>query len=106
MVSEKGFPQTMIALENGLFFAGRKKRSDARIYLPGGEILMLIEFKAPQIKLNQETILQAAVYAGILNPQFIMLSNGIEHFWIPKSLENPHEKWKAGIPHLTELNRP
>lgn len=104
MVKERNFPSSLIALENGLSFAGRKKRTDAKIYSPGGAILLLMEFKAPGIQMNESTILQASVYAGILNPQFVLLSNGIQHFWISLLKENPGKGWQSGIPHFNELS--
>jgi hypothetical protein len=106
MVNERNFPAGMIALESGLNFAGRKKRNDAKIFLPGGEILLLLEFKAPGIQLDRSTILQASVYASVLKPHNIFLSNGLNHYWVSRIDESTRVKWQEGIPYLHQLISP
>jgi hypothetical protein len=103
MVNEKQFPTAMIALETGIKFAGRKKRTDAKLFLPGGEVLMLMEFKAPNIKINNSTILQASVYAGVIKPKFIFLSNGLQHYWLSLESTGKNLQWNEGIPIFNDL---
>jgi hypothetical protein len=103
MVKERQFTSAMIALESGLKFGQKQRRTDARIFLPGGDILLLLEFKAPSVKLELSAILQASVYAGVIQPQNIFLSNGLNHYWISRTAKNEQIQWHSGIPYLHEL---
>lgn len=103
MVNERQFPAAMIALESGLKYGPKIRRTDARIFLPGGEILLLLEFKSPGVNIQQSTVLQASVYAGVLQPQNIFLSNGLNHYWISRISKNEQVQWHSGIPYLHEL---
>ena len=101
LVTHRNFPKGMISVETGLSYSGLKKRSDARVYIPGGDILLLMEFKAASNPVSENTFVQAAAYAKILKPDFIFLSNGLQHYWIKCKLVM--NGWNDGIPDYLEL---
>jgi hypothetical protein len=74
------YPKSLMKLEQGTSYNKLQKRTDLRVYTPDGNLFMLVECKAPEVKITKEVSLQAATYANTLNPKYIFLSNGIEHF--------------------------
>ena len=80
LVNFKNFPKGLIAVEKELKINGLKRRPDAVVYNKDGDPILLLEFKAPDVSIDEETFFQVAMYNKKLEvPQFI-LSNGIEHF--------------------------
>ena len=74
------YPLSFISVEKELNYFGLKKRWDIVVYNNLFNPIILVECKAPNVKLNQEALKQAFTYQNKLNCEFIVLSNGIEHF--------------------------
>jgi hypothetical protein len=71
---------SFISVEKELNYFGLKKRWDIVVFNNLYEPIILVECKAPNVKLNQEALKQVFTYQNKLNCEFIVLSNGIEHF--------------------------
>lgn len=76
LISEKGYPKNLIAVEKAISVNRMLKRFDAVIYGKNGKPLMLIEFKAPQVTLSQKTMEQAGLYNLKLKVNYLIISNG------------------------------
>lgn len=77
-LTEKGISPSAIILEKKLVINGLTKRIDLLITektVPK----ILIECKAPEIKLTEKTFEQTARYNSILKAEKIFLSNGLQH---------------------------
>jgi len=73
------YPLSFISVEKELNYFGLKKRWDIVVFNNLYEPIILVECKAPNIKLNLEALKQVFTYQNKLNCEFIVLSNGIEH---------------------------
>jgi hypothetical protein len=73
------YPLNYISIEKELTYFGLKKRWDIVVYNNLFNPIILVECKAPNIKLNQEAHDQVFSYQNKLNCEYIVLSNGIEH---------------------------
>lgn len=81
LIEEKKIPKSLISVEKMIELHGTKKRYDIIIYKPDGNIFLIVECKSPQIKINQNTFDQIARYNMVLNANYLMLTNGIEHYY-------------------------
>lgn len=79
LVDEKQFPASLIAVEAGLKVARRSKRTDAVVYNQSGEALVIIECKAPEVKLTQVVFDQIINYNMSLQVKYLMVTNGLSH---------------------------
>ena len=79
--SEKQFPTTLMQIEGGLSLHQTKKRSDILVYTQSGEKLMVIECKAPSVKITQATFDQAARYNLVYKAKWIVITNGLNHYY-------------------------
>ncbi len=79
LVEEKDFPKELIAVETELKVNDMKKRCDAIVYNKEGKPLIIIEFKAPNVPINQHVFDQTAVYNTQLNVDYFIMSNGLQH---------------------------
>ena len=81
LMETKKYPPSLINVEKQLIVNRLKKRYDIVVYNPDGSIHVLVECKAPNIALSQETFDQVAKYNRQLKASYVMLSNGLEHFY-------------------------
>ncbi len=82
LVHHLHYPKGLIHSEIGLQYHKRAKRADIIVYSPdNGEPLILIECKAPFIKISSRTLQQASVYFSQLKPKYIVLTNGMQHHY-------------------------
>ena len=79
LLEEKKYPKSLINVEKVLKVNGLRKRYDVVVFNPDGSIYILIECKAPQIKIAQSTFDQIARYNMTMQSQFLMVTNGLNH---------------------------
>lgn len=92
LISVKKFPKSLIQLEGGLSLNQLQKRSDIVIFNTNGERIMVIECKAPSVKITQATFDQASRYNSVHKAKWLVVTNGLQHCY-------------AEIDHLTESFR-
>jgi len=80
LITEKSYPSSLILIEKGLNIHQMKRRFDAVVYTNSGKPAMLIEFKAPQVKINQKVFQQIANYNLQLRVKYLLVSNGLNHY--------------------------
>lgn len=58
-----------------------KKRYDLLVFNNELDMLLLVECKAPNVEISQETFNQIASYNFALKVPFLLVTNGIKHFF-------------------------
>jgi Type I restriction enzyme R protein N terminus (HSDR_N) len=81
LIQEKKYPKSYINVEKLLKINDLKKRYDIVVFNPDGSIFLLVECKAPEIKINQTTFDQIARYNMILKANNLMVTNGLNHYF-------------------------
>ncbi|WP_298246433.1 type I restriction enzyme HsdR N-terminal domain-containing protein [uncultured Christiangramia sp.] len=84
---EKNYPVSLINVEKQLKIAGLTKRYDVVVFEPKGNIHIIVECKAPKIKITQDTFDQIARYNLSLKANYLMVTNGIEHYFCQMDYE-------------------
>lgn len=82
LVQYENFPKGLISVEKQIQLNGLKKRYDAVVFNTKLEAKILIEFKAYNVEITQETVNQAVRYNQLFKVNYLILSNGINHFII------------------------
>ncbi len=77
----KNVPLSHIAVEKEIRVNGLARRYDIIVFDEQGAPLMVIECKAPHIKLSQEVIEQVGRYNKTLRAPMIGVTNGAEHLF-------------------------
>ncbi len=73
------YPENLIAIEKKLVIAKRTLRFDALIYNKDYKPLVIIECKAPNIKITQETFDQIFTYNHLIKAPYLLVTNGLFH---------------------------
>ena len=74
------------------------KRYDIIVFNSDGSIFLLIECKAPEVKIDQKTFDQIARYNLILNAQYLMVTNGLNHYFCEMDFENEKYTFLKELP--------
>ncbi|WAC03932.1 type I restriction enzyme HsdR N-terminal domain-containing protein [Lacinutrix neustonica] len=81
LMEEKNYPKSLINVEKELVINDLKKRYDIVVFNPNGSIHIIVECKAPKIIINQDTFDQVARYNLALNASYLMVTNGLNHYY-------------------------
>ena len=98
LIQEKKYPVSLIAVEKQLTINNLKKRTDIVIYNRTGTPEILVECKAPHIKITQDTFDQIARYNLKLNAKYLIVTNGLEHFYCQMDFKNETYQFLQEIP--------
>ena len=88
LIEEKNYPPSLIAIEKQVLVNNLKKRSDILVFNKEGNPDIIVECKAPKIKITQATFDQIARYNSTLNANFLVVTNGLNHFYCKMDFEN------------------
>jgi hypothetical protein len=80
LINEKKYPRSLIRVEGGLTYNQLQKRSDIVIFDREGNPWMIVECKAPTLRLSALTLSQAAAYNNTLKAKYLTISNGMEYY--------------------------
>lgn len=80
LIQEKKFPASLIAIEAGLKYNQLQKRTDVLVYDKQGKPFLIVECKAPEVKITQDAFDQIARYNMVLKVKYLVVTNGINHF--------------------------
>lgn len=80
LMSEREFPQALMANEVALTLNNTSRRCDTLIYTRALKPLCVIEYKRPDVAVTAKVFDQIARYNGVLNAPFLIVSNGLHHY--------------------------
>lgn len=88
LLQNKKYPKSLINVEKLIKINDLNKRYDGVVFLPNGEIFLLIECKAPEVPISQHTFDQIARYNLVLKAKYLMVTNGLNHYFCQMDFEN------------------
>ncbi|MFY0604057.1 MAG: type I restriction enzyme HsdR N-terminal domain-containing protein [Flavobacteriaceae bacterium] len=98
LVIQKKYPASLIALEKQLSINGLKKRTDIVVYNTQGLPEIIVECKAPNVAIGQDTFDQIARYNLKLNANYLIVTNGLEHYFCKMDHKNASYLFLKDIP--------
>lgn len=98
LTEEKKYPKTLIGIEKEFKINNLSKRFDVLIFDNSGLPDIIVECKAPQIKITQDTFDQIARYNLKFNAKYVIVTNGLEHFFCRLDHKNKKYEFLRDIP--------
>ncbi|SIS69529.1 Type I restriction enzyme R protein N terminus (HSDR_N) [Zobellia uliginosa] len=95
---EKNYPLSLVNVEKQLVVNNIKKRYDVVVFNSDGSIRILVECKAPEITIDQTTFDQIARYNLELKADYLMVTNGLDHFYCRMDFESEKYTFLRNIP--------
>ena len=99
-----GYPLSLMLVEKQFKSAGRIWRADIVLHDLNGTPKVLVECKAPDVKLSEETFLQAAKYNSVYQVPLLIISNGLQHFGAEVNLEKGSCQFLKELPDFKTIN--
>lgn len=98
LLNEKQFPKSLINVEKQIKLNGITKRYDIVVFNRDGSIHLIVECKAPNISIDQDTFDQIARYNLALKATLLMVTNGINHYYCQMDYEQEQYQFLRTLP--------
>ena len=103
LLEHKGYPASLLANEVPLRVGDKSLRADTVLYDRLLHPRMVIEYKAPSIRLSQQVLDQANHYNMLLQVGYMVISNGLEHHCYKLSDDRREYQLLPDIPDYKDL---
>ncbi len=104
LVEDRQFPASLIALEHSLRYNQQDFRADAVVFSTSGKPLLLVECKAPEVKITQKVFDQIVRYNFEFQVDFLLVTNGLSHFCCKIDKQNLTYAFLPEIPFYTAID--
>lgn len=103
LVEHKGYPAALMANEIQLKVGEKTLRADSVLYSRELKPRMIIEYKAPHIPITQKVFDQISIYNMLLHVDYLMVSNGLQHYICKMDYNDKKYLFLEDIPDYEEL---
>lgn len=104
LVDEKKYPKGLVALEYQLKYNQQVKRCDIICFNNAGKPVLLVECKAPEVKISQKTFNQIVTYNYNFQVNYLLVTNGLNHYCCFIDRENNKCDFIGDIPSYSFIN--
>ena len=101
LIEDRNYPVSLIAVEKKLSVNKLIKRTDILVFNSKGLPHIIVECKAPTVKITQEAFDQIARYNLTLNANYLFVTNGLKHFYCAMDVKNEQYVFLDKIPNYT-----
>ena len=98
LVNVKGYPVSIIGVEKQLLLNKLPRRFDLVVFGRNANPFLLVECKAPGVEITEKTFDQAARYNMLLQAEYFIITNGLEHYTCRLDYENSQYIFIEEIP--------
>jgi type I site-specific restriction endonuclease len=81
LIEDKNYHALWMAVEKQFTINGLHKRADIVVYDEHMNPYIIVECKAPTVQITQDTFDQIARYNLALGAKYLMLTNGLQHYY-------------------------
>ena len=105
LILEKKYPASLIVNEATVEINQMKKRCDTVIYNKKGLPEIIVEYKAPHVCITQDAFDQIAMYNFTLQVNYLIVSNGMNHYCCQIDYNNQCYTFLEEIPECKFVTR-
>jgi len=98
LIEEKKYPISLMAIEKKVTINKLTKRTDILIFNTKGLPHIIVECKAPSVNINQNAFDQIARYNLKLNATYLIVTNGLKHYYCKMDFINEEYVFLKDIP--------
>ncbi len=103
LIAYKGYPAERIVNEAQIKLNGLVRRCDSVLYDKSLKPVVIMEYKAPTVVINQSVFEQVAAYNWALRADYLMVSNGLTHYCCRFDYSEHRVVFLDDIPSFSEL---
>jgi len=98
LIQECKYPKSLINVEKQVKINDMSKRYDIVIFNSDGSIFLVVECKQPDVMISQNTFDQIARYNFTLKATYLMVTNGLNHYFCQMDFENEKYTFLKALP--------
>ena len=102
LLHEKKYPKSYLNVEKVIKLNEITKRYDIVVFRPDGSLFLLIECKAPEVKITQDTFDQIARYNMKLKARYLMVTNGLNHYFCQMDFDKEQYVFLEELPDFSK----
>jgi len=103
LVQEKQVPASLMILEKNIIMNTMNRRPDILVHNKQGEPVMIVECKAPEIEISQDTFDQIARYNSVIAAPYLTVTNGMRHYCCLMNERENTYRFLEDIPSYDEM---
>ena len=103
LIQENNVPLGVIASEQAIQVNRLLRRCDLVVYNQSGKPIILVECKAPEVILTEKVVYQIAQYNSKLNVDYLLITNGIEHYYCYINRQTNAIQYLENLPNWNEI---
>jgi hypothetical protein len=105
LIEQHNYPPTLMANEASITLNNTRRRCDTVVYDRALRPRMIIEYKAPTVKIDSKVFAQISRYNLVLRVDYLIVSNGLQHYCCKMDYTNNSYTFMQGIPPYQELSQ-
>ena len=95
---EKKYPKSLMVVEKKVLINGLNKRFDILIYNNLGNPEIIVECKAPNVKINDSVLSQILNYQKKIRAKYLLITNGLESYFLKVNSEKRKCEYLEKVP--------
>lgn len=103
LIEEKGYIQSLVRVEMFFKLNRLSKRADIALFNRNGQPKVLVECKSPKVKIRQVVFEQVARYNLSFKVDYLIVTNGLEHFCCKMDYKQKTYSFLKEIPGFEEM---
>jgi len=105
LIYEKKYPALLMAVEKKIQLHRKSKRADIVLYKNSGQAQVIVECKAPDINIKQDSFDQIVRYNMALHVPVLVVTNGLTHYCCRVNYDDMTYQYLETIPDYSDLNK-
>lgn len=98
LMEEYNYPKSLLNVEKQVKINGMSKRYDIVVFNSDGSIFLVVECKQPDVAISQNTFDQIARYNFTLKAKYLMVTNGLNHYFCQMDFEKEQYTFLKELP--------
>jgi hypothetical protein len=98
LIRERQYPASLLAVEKMVKVNGISKRFDILAFDKSNHPLLLVECKAPQVRISANAFFQSSSYNLALNVPYMLVTNGLEIYCCQIDYDNRSYSFLGEVP--------
>ncbi|MDO4160831.1 MAG: type I restriction enzyme HsdR N-terminal domain-containing protein [Prevotellaceae bacterium] len=103
LIEHKDYPAALLANEVELQCGDKRLRCDSVLYGSDMKPKMIMEYKAPDVAITQKVFTQISAYNMLLHVDYLVVSNGLQHYCCKINYEKRSCQFLEDIPLYGEI---
>ena len=103
LIHHKGYPGSLIGIEVTFKMNSLTRRADILVYNRVGNPVLIVECKAPDVKIDNNVFDQIVAYNRKFRLRYIVVTNGIKHYACVNEGEGGNYDFLKSIPDFKSL---